>query len=429
MSNGSKSTASAARVCRSAFLTAITFRNDRWKLDQLRGLYQLLLNSREELISALAEGLSLQVDLVFRLILGIEFLIPIASYEREYTVALQDIAFHYLNIVEASTSSEPRLPRTASLRSIPLGVSLILTKSNNPFRYALAPLAASIAAGNTVVLATSSKSSRFFTLLSEIAGLYLDSHAIHIIQGLALGDPIFNEVDHVYILGECSCEVLFSNLSLIDSTDEQQRPYSDILCSHSAAFHSTVSGFNIVVVDEGGKTASEETQKIYRSYMLPRLAPERLDAVCIQHRDSQTFAESFSKTFKKRNPDPEFDPEKLTELGIVAFAGNSYKAELSNLVQSSTRSKSAIVDAIRAADRAGVLLVLLYTSFEQVMDGISGLGIPPLQVALLAPASDSHVRYVEKWTRSKAFSVGSIRSVIPPGLSLSLDLFHFLIRS
>lgn len=202
MANNSKSTVSLARACRSSFLTAVTFRNNRWKLHQLHGLHQLLLDAGQELISALAEGLVPYFCLKHELTLRIEFSLPVASYEREYTLVLQDVASHYLSAVEASTSPQRTTGGTPSLRSLPVGVSLIITNSTNPFRFALAPLASSIAACNTVILATESKTSKFFTLLIEKAELYLDCQSIHIVQGLDLQDSIVNEVDHICILGE-----------------------------------------------------------------------------------------------------------------------------------------------------------------------------------------------------------------------------------
>ncbi|KAE8446423.1 hypothetical protein EG329_012028 [Mollisiaceae sp. DMI_Dod_QoI] len=389
MANNSMSAVSAAHACRAAFLTAVTFRNDRWKLHQLHGLHQLLLDTREELISALAE----------------EFSLPIAGYEREYTLLLQDIAWHYVHISKGSTTSQQRLSGTASLQSLPVGVSLILTNSTNPFRYALAPLASSIAAGNTVILATESKSCQFFTLLSEKAKLYLDSQSVHFLQELDLQDPIFDEVDQVYII------------------DKQPIRYSHLLSSPIATFHSTVLGFNLAVVDDGMKVTSELTKKLYDAFTLPHsLAPEKLTAAFIKHGEIQAFAKSFSTTFGKNSLGLKFDSKELTALGLVPFVGDTYQAELSHLAQSSTCPKSALFEAIKTADWAGVLLVLLYTSFDQVIDAISALEMTPLQVALLAPTSKSHVSYFERWTRSKVLSVGNIQSVIPPVIQPGIPL-------
>lgn len=152
--------------------------------------------------------------------------------------------------------------------------------------------------------------------------------------------------------------------------------------------------------------------------MLPPspLAPERLTAVFIRHEDFRAFAESFSTVFENNDHSSKSDPSnELTGLGLRPFAGETtYQAELSHLIQ----SKYGISRAIEAASRAGVLLVLLYTSLDQVIDSISNAEI--LQLSLLAPESEANVGYFERWTRSKVFSVGSIRSVISPG-SFSLS--------
>ncbi|EOA87926.1 uncharacterized protein SETTUDRAFT_27863 [Exserohilum turcica Et28A] len=164
MADNSKSTSSVTRACRTAFLTTATYRDSRWRLEQLHGLHQLLVNAREELITALGK-----------------------ECDREYTLLLQDLARHYLNTLKPN-ASPPRqsLAGAAVTRSLPVGVSLILANSANPLRYALAPLASCIAAGNAVILATESKCSRFFAVLSEKASQYLDPQAVHILPAIDL---------------------------------------------------------------------------------------------------------------------------------------------------------------------------------------------------------------------------------------------------
>lgn len=94
---------------------------------------------------------------------------------------------------------ETRFGELSGLSS-PCGVSLIVSQSDSALRWAVAPLAASIAARNTVVLATTG-SGRFFKLFEQHTGDLMDASAIHIVEA-ALEEIDESQVDHVLIIGQ-----------------------------------------------------------------------------------------------------------------------------------------------------------------------------------------------------------------------------------
>ena len=91
-----------------------------------------------------------------------------------------------------------------SVAEKPSGVSLILSNDVNFIRYGLAPLAASIAAGNSVILASSLKSSIASRLQQEVDN-YMDSDAIFFVPGVTAADVEIDRVNHISVFGMRHC--------------------------------------------------------------------------------------------------------------------------------------------------------------------------------------------------------------------------------
>lgn len=89
---------------------------------------------------------------------------------------------------------------TTSLR--PRGVSLILSTSKNPLRFVLAPLAASIAARNVVILGTT-RLDKFWSLIEQKVLTHLDTFAIQVVVA-TLSDISPEHFDQIYIIGKAS---------------------------------------------------------------------------------------------------------------------------------------------------------------------------------------------------------------------------------
>ena len=124
------------------------------------------------------------------------------TYERELALVVEDIAA-LIKIANAEPAKPPMTKtRYGNIAEVllPRGVSMIASRSDNPLRFAIAPLAASIAARNTIVLIVL-EPSKFVNVLRSCARKYLDSLAIHIEQVNDLKIEI-DTVDHILVIGE-----------------------------------------------------------------------------------------------------------------------------------------------------------------------------------------------------------------------------------
>ncbi|KAI5917503.1 hypothetical protein F4810DRAFT_696179 [Camillea tinctor] len=379
MARVSNTLESVVETCRQGFLTSVTFRTEKWKLSQLHGLYQLLLDLRGDILEALSQ----------------DFNITKAAYETELAIVLRDIANHYLNAQNNLIIPPWKATNKPVSVHLPAGVSIILSKSSNPLRFGLAPLAACIVAGNSTILGTESTNSRFFTLLSEKISHYLDSETVHVMQGFRLEDLASTKVDRIFIL------------------DEKPDRYGNILSMPNASFQSTILGFSLAIVDDGEKMVHKVTEEIWHSFTKAEsLTPERLTAFFVRKDHRETFTKVF-KEHGRQYSSSNIAAEEITKEGFRHWESGVYQCELVQLLQNSGNRRAPLFSALNTARNSGILLILFYTSLEQVMDALSTLEIIPLQIALLSPDSRSTASYVEKWTKSKAFSVGSIRSIVP----------------
>jgi acyl-CoA reductase-like NAD-dependent aldehyde dehydrogenase len=127
-------------------------------------------------------------------------------YERELALLVKELDIHISNVgvpqqkrhVESSQVGE------AEIFDRPVGVSLIISGAENPFRFMLAPLAASIAAGNVTILAANAATGpnqQFLSLLSRVWNKYLDRDNNLLVTTFEISDVIADQVDLVTIYG------------------------------------------------------------------------------------------------------------------------------------------------------------------------------------------------------------------------------------
>ena len=100
--------------------------------------------------------------------------------------------------------SKPNLARDTHFGSLktslqPLGVSLILSTSQNPLRFAFSPLAASIAARNAAILATT-RPDRLFELFQREVSKYMDTFIVQVTSARP-SDVKAEDLDHILIIG------------------------------------------------------------------------------------------------------------------------------------------------------------------------------------------------------------------------------------
>jgi hypothetical protein len=93
-------------------------------------------------------------------------------------------------------------------------VSLIITKSENPLRHAIAPLTASIASRNAVVLAVI-EDNEVVQVFKDNAAAYLDKFALQLVSLDGDDVPLLPPDDHVLICGECEDSIPWENVLLL----------------------------------------------------------------------------------------------------------------------------------------------------------------------------------------------------------------------
>jgi acyl-CoA reductase-like NAD-dependent aldehyde dehydrogenase len=129
------------------------------------------------------------------------------AYEKELALLVGDINQHISNVRGASNGSRNKSTHLGELQVTdqPAGVSLILTGLDNPIRYMVAPLAASIAAGNVTILATAAgKQDRLISLLLRQWSTYLDRDCIFLVPEFEITELETDSVDIITIFGTSS---------------------------------------------------------------------------------------------------------------------------------------------------------------------------------------------------------------------------------
>lgn len=130
------------------------------------------------------------------------------SFITEYHFVLEEIKFAKKNLKKWMKKKRVRkslttFPAKSFYIYEPLGVTLIISPWNYPFNLSLGPLAPAIAAGNTVILKTSSKSKATTDIISKlIRDNFRNEYIIHLDnEDLDYDDLLKKPYDHVCYTG------------------------------------------------------------------------------------------------------------------------------------------------------------------------------------------------------------------------------------
>lgn len=130
------------------------------------------------------------------------------SYLTEYHFVLEEIKFAKKNLKKWMKKKRVRkslttFPANSFYVYEPLGVTLIISPWNYPFNLSLGPVVGAIAAGNTVILKTSSKSTETSKIISKIVGdNFREEFFIHLDNENLDYDELINKpYDHVFYTG------------------------------------------------------------------------------------------------------------------------------------------------------------------------------------------------------------------------------------
>jgi len=168
-------------------------RSLRWRLEQLTGLRDFLIERGPELEKALRADLAKN---------------PSESQLTEIGVVLSEVT-HTISQLRAWL--RPRrvgvplalAPASASVMFEPLGVVLIISPWNYPVQLLLAPLVGALAAGNAVVLKPSELAPASSAVMARFLPRYLDDRAVAVVEGAVdeTTELLAQRFDHIFYTG------------------------------------------------------------------------------------------------------------------------------------------------------------------------------------------------------------------------------------
>ena len=177
---------------RDFFATGNT-RNIDFRIQQLKKLKQIIIDSEESIYQALNLDLSKPIFETF----ATE--IALINKEIEYTIK------HLKSWVRAKKTQVPwqLLPASAKIYPEPLGVVLIIGAWNYPFLLAVVPIIGAIAAGNCAIIKPSEFASHTSTLVTEIIGQHFPPEYITVVEGgvETSQDLLEEKFDHIFFTG------------------------------------------------------------------------------------------------------------------------------------------------------------------------------------------------------------------------------------
>ena len=180
-----------ARV-RRAFESGRT-RPIEWRRQQLRGLLRILGDHGDELVAALARDLRKP---------------PVEARFTDLAFTAAEVQHLLRNVERWAGPRRARLrlrdlPGRGSIVPEPLGVSVVIAPWNYPVQLTLSPLAASLAAGNAVVVKPSELVPHTSSLLARLLEQHLDDEAVAVVQGGPEVSTALLEqpVDHIFFTG------------------------------------------------------------------------------------------------------------------------------------------------------------------------------------------------------------------------------------
>ena len=161
-----------AERMRATYRTGRT-RSEEWRRGQLQALGRLLTEREDDLLAALAADLGKP---------------PFEAWLTDLRATGREIEHaekHLASWMRPVSQKVPLLlqPNKASVIHEPLGAVLVIAPWNYPVHLLLAPLAAALAAGNTVVCKPSEVAPATSAIMAKLLPAYLDPEAVAVVEG------------------------------------------------------------------------------------------------------------------------------------------------------------------------------------------------------------------------------------------------------
>lgn len=165
----------------------------RFRASQLKALERMLEAHEQDFLDALADDLGKG---------------PVEAKMTEIDMVRVEIDHAQLHLSEWMESKSVKIPlalqpAAAKIEPQPLGVVLVIGAWNYPLQLILAPLVASIAAGNVTVLKPSELAPATSALLGRLIPQFLDQRACAVVQGGASTTTVLlkQQFDHIFYTG------------------------------------------------------------------------------------------------------------------------------------------------------------------------------------------------------------------------------------
>ena len=171
-------------------------RTQAWRERQLDGLLKILSDSSTELVEALGRDMGKP---------PVEAIVTDIAFTKNDVKHIRKHVGDWMQPRKAKLRLQDR-PGKGRIVPEPLGVSLIIAPWNYPVQLTLSPLAAALAAGNTVALKPSEMVPETSALLARLLAEHLDTDALDVFEGgpevsTALLEQRF---DHIFFTGSTS---------------------------------------------------------------------------------------------------------------------------------------------------------------------------------------------------------------------------------
>jgi aldehyde dehydrogenase (NAD+) len=190
LTNGQEHIDGLLQQQRTFFATGQT-QDMQFRLTQLRQLQRAIIAAQDQLIAALFTDLGRPpFEAYFEL-----------TVLKEVKMAIQNLR-QWMEPRRTRTAIEV-FPATAWTKPQPLGIALIITPWNYPFKLAIAPLVGAIAAGNCAIIKPSEHAPATSALLAKLLGEIFEPQYVAVVEGDATvcQTLLQKKFDHIFFTG------------------------------------------------------------------------------------------------------------------------------------------------------------------------------------------------------------------------------------
>lgn len=196
-------------------------------------------------------------------------------------------------------------PSSAAIHREPLGVVLILSPWNYPFRLTLMPLIGSLAAGNTAVVKPSELAPASSQLMAELLPRYLDPDAVQVVLGGAdeAGELLRHRFDHILFTGNGRVGRI-----VMEAAARQLTPVtlelggrSPVWVDHTVDLTAAARSIAWGKFGNAGQACVAPDHVLTTPDLAPRLADALADAVTLMYGDLPSVSPDFGRIVNTRH--------------------------------------------------------------------------------------------------------------------------------